>query len=432
MNRLGKFRYWLILTALCFWLSSSLVGNKNFDTTIYSDSEGYYMYLPAVFLYGSFENLPVRTTAEYKVYPNTNKIATRFTCGVAVMLSPFWAIAHVFKTKVLGKTAIEPFSIEYGVALFIAGCFYMTLGLFFLFKTLQRYFSHSKTVLWTVLITLFGTNLLFYTVQSPAMSHVHSFCLVSLLLWTLPKFWKDPSVFRIFSIGLLLGLLVLIRPTHLIFILLLLLFDVKTKADVKKRFLWFINNPFKTLIIALTMAIFWLPQLMYWHYLTGSYLFYSYGNQGFTHWFAPRLVSVFFNACNGFLIYSPIMLFALIGLAQTAIKNELNGRLMSIIFSVTAYICASWWCWWFGQSYGYRAFIDFYPLLALGLAFYIDNMLKSRSKWFKYAHFSVFILLIFINIRMTTTPFQWHFEPNDNNTMDYLKLIKWVFFIENN
>jgi hypothetical protein len=431
MNRLDKFRYWLILTLLCFWLGSSLVGNKNFDATIYSDSEGYYLYLPAVFLYHSFENLPVRTVNEYQPYEGTNKTATRFTCGVAVMMSPFWTVAHVFRTYIRGKTAIEPYAIEYAIALFIAACFYMSLGLFFLFKTLRTYFAQPKTALFTVLIVLFGTNLLYYTVQRPAMSHVYSFCLVSVLLFSLQKFWKDPSVFRTFGVGFLLGLLVLIRPTHLVFAFLVLLFDVKTKADFRERLRFILANPLKMAIIPSVMAICWLPQCLYWHYLTGNFLFYSYGNQGFTYLAAPRLWSVFFFVCNGFLIYSPIMIFALIGLTQTAIKHVFNGRLIAFVFSGIAYICASWWCWWFGPSYGYRAFIDFYPLLAIGLAFYIENLLKSPSKWRVNAHIAVFILLVFVNIRMTTTPFQWNIEPDGSNANDFWRLLKWVFFINN-
>jgi hypothetical protein len=439
MNRLEHFRYWLILTLLCFWLGSSLVGNKNFDATFYSDSEGYYLYLPAVFLYGSFENLPVRTTAEYQFYEGTNKIATRFTCGVAVLMSPFWAIAHVYKTKIRGKTAIEPYAVEYGVAALIGSCFYLSLGLFFLFKTLNRYFKHPKTSLFTVLVILFGTNLLYYAVKRPAMSHVYSFFIISLLLWLIPKFWEDPSLYKLknrlfklnLAIGLLLGLLVLIRPTHLVLMPLFLFFDSTTISALKTRFLWLIKNPFKWFLIPLIMTICWVPQFVYWHYLTGKYLFYSYGNQSFTYLSAPRIFSVFFDICNGFLVYSPAMLFALIGLIQLSKNNALNARLITFIFCTITYICASWWCWWFGQSYGYRAFIDFYPLLAIGLAFYIDNCLKSPSKASKYAHLALFIVCIFVNIRMTTTPFQWNIEPDSSNANDFFRLIKWVLFIGN-
>jgi hypothetical protein len=178
-------------------------------------------------------------------------------------------------------------------------------------------------------------------------------------------------------------------------------------------------------------SICWLPQFVYWHYLTGKYLFYSYGNQSFTYLSAPRIFSVFFDICNGFLVYSPAMLFALIGLVQLAKNNALNARLITFIFCTITYICASWWCWWFGQSYGYRAFIDFYPLLAIGLAFYIDNCLKSLSKASKYAHLALFIVCIFVNIRMTTTPFQWNIEPDGSNANDFFRLIKWVFFVGN-
>jgi hypothetical protein len=431
MPYLSQFRYWLILTITCFWLGSSLLGNKNFHTIFYSDSEGYYLYLPAVCLYGSFENLPIRTTQEYHPYKDTHKIATRFTCGVAIMMSPFWAISHIYKTKIRGKTTIEPYSVEYGFGILLGSCFYLTLGLFFLFKTLQKHFANPspRTALFTVIVILFGTNLLYYTIQRPAMSHVYSFCLVSLLLWTLSTFWHQPTLLKSFKIGLFLGLLILIRPTHLVFIPFLLFFDVKTLSELKTRTLICLKFKIKILSIFFIVSICWVPQFMYWYYLTGNFFFYSYENQGFPYLFEPRIISVFFHVCNGFLIYSPVMIFALLGLVQLSKNNRLNSRFTISLFSCVVYICGSWWCWWFGQSYGYRVFIDLYPLLAIGLAYYIENQIKSPIYWLRYTHFIIVILCIFINVRMITTPFQWNIEPDGSNFSDYRKLLKWVFFI---
>ena len=72
-----KFRYYLLLAALSYWLGSTIIHNNHSAYFLSSDPEGYYMYLPALFIYGSFENYPTHTPAEYKFYPNTNKIATK-------------------------------------------------------------------------------------------------------------------------------------------------------------------------------------------------------------------------------------------------------------------------------------------------------------------------------------------------------------------
>jgi hypothetical protein len=434
---MDKFQNWLVVTVLCFWLGSSLVGNKYYGTTFYSDSEGYYLYLPAVFVYGSFENLPIRTTYEYKPFPGTKKIATRFTYGVALMMLPFWAVAHAFRTIILGKIAIEPYAIEYGIAILFGSCLYLTLGLFFLYKTLKLHFLNFRTVQYTLIIILLSTNLLYYAVHAPATSHIYSFFLVSMLLWLLPKFWRIDSSSKTLAkdysttlgIGVVIGLLILIRPTHLIFLPFCLFFNVTTFTDLIERIRFVFKNYLKYLLITIICAILWLPQLFYWRYLTGNFIYYSYGELGFPNWLNPRIVSVFLHICNGFLIYSPAMFFALVGLFQTAWLNKLNGRIILIVFSAIAYICASWWCWWFGQSYGYRAFIDFYPLLALGLASYIDKQIKSTNTWVRYANYCFFILCIFVNLRLTTTPFQWHSDPV-NFTIDNLRnLLKWAFFV---
>ena len=40
----------------------------------------------------------------------------------------------------------------------------------------------------------------------------------------------------------------------------------------------------------------------------------------------------------------------------------------AVVLAIETYLIASWWDWQFGASYGHRGFVDFYPILAIGLA----------------------------------------------------------------
>ena len=115
-----------------------------------------------------------------------------------------------------------------------------------------------------------------------------------------------------------------------------------------------------------------------------------------------------------------------VGLTWMALKNQLNGRLISGIFLLVMYICASWCMWWFGHAYGYRPFIEYYPLIILGLAFYINELLKSKVYWFKFLNFTIFVILIVINFRFTIAPFYWQVEPDGRNMEDFWKVWNWV------
>lgn len=142
MNFSAK-KLWILLFFLSYWLGSSLVGHDHRGKYIASDGEGYYMYLPALFIFGTFEDIPVVTKYEYQPYPGTNKITTRFTYGVALMEAPFFAIAQLSR-KIQGLDTSQPFAGDISVLLLMAGCFYTILGLFFVSKTLSRHFHNKK------------------------------------------------------------------------------------------------------------------------------------------------------------------------------------------------------------------------------------------------------------------------------------------------
>ena len=60
--------------------------------------EGYYVYLPATFIYGGFTKEAVRDTNYIRPWPGTDKIYTKYTSGVAVLEAPFFALAHLLSS----------------------------------------------------------------------------------------------------------------------------------------------------------------------------------------------------------------------------------------------------------------------------------------------------------------------------------------------
>jgi hypothetical protein len=87
--------------------------------------------------------------------------------------------------------------------------------------------------------------------------------------------------------------------------------------------------------------------------------------------------------------------------------------------------------WQFGHAFGYRSFIDYYPLMVFGLAFYINELLESKMLWFKHSNFAIFIFLLIVNIRLTIIPFYWQVEPNGDRIEDFWKAFNWVFDFSN-
>ena len=76
------------------------------EATISYDVSGYYMYLPAVFIYHDLKNFSYKKTvlAKYKPTPNNNQafqhesgnFVMKYSMGQAISFSPFFFVAHLW------------------------------------------------------------------------------------------------------------------------------------------------------------------------------------------------------------------------------------------------------------------------------------------------------------------------------------------------
>jgi hypothetical protein len=74
------------------------------------------------------------------------------------------------------------------------------------------------------------------------------------------------------------------------------------------------------------------------------------------------------------------MIFAVVGLFFLG-KRVKDMKIAIPIFTVLAlYILASWWCWWFGGSFGMRAMIQYYSLLAFPLAAFLHFLFQKKIR----------------------------------------------------
>ena len=72
-------------------------------------------------------------------------------------------------------------------------------------------------------------------------------------------------------LGLISGLLFLVRPTNIIFIIAFLLYKIENFSSIKKRLYWFIQH-YKELIIAtITAILIGSVQFFYWKWATGNW-----------------------------------------------------------------------------------------------------------------------------------------------------------------
>ncbi|MDH3652553.1 MAG: glycosyltransferase family 39 protein [Saprospiraceae bacterium] len=361
---------------------------------IWSDAEGYYLYLPGTFLY-QFEDMPLRTPGWPK---RGNKIFTKYSCGVAIMQAPFFAVAHIYSS--LTRFDADGFSYPYGIAIILSAIFYMLLGIWLLHRILRKHFARPVLIVTYLLLGL-GSNLYYYTIAESGMSHIYSFFLFAAIIYLTDKVINRPDRSSFMILGLVFGLTILVRPTNIIAGLWILFYNVSNLQDFLDRIDFFRRHLLKLTLAFAAFLATWVPQLIYWRYVAGEWVAYSYGEEGFDHWKNPKMIQVLTDLENGLFLYSPAVLIALLGVFYCIESKRSNGWLTLILFTIATYMFGSWWDWNFGGAFGHRCYVEYYALLFGPMAWTIDAISKSRYKISKVTFAGLSFLLIYYSLQMS-------------------------------
>ena len=409
-NIFHKNKFSISLTAIFVIIVYSIVFEsywKNFKGVghpFIMDVDQYYSYLPATFIHHDltfdFPNKYWQITAE-----NGNLIP-KVTYGMSLMYAPFFLVGYKIALNTFSATTgyTKPFAdmVHYG------SIFYVILGLFFLRLVLKRYFNEIITAL-TLIILFFATNLFNYTLHQGEYSHGYSFCLIAVFLWLSLK-WNDEKKYKyIIPMGLVLGLLTLIRPTEIILGCLPFLLGVTKRTHVLERIKLLLNFKMQIFIFILCFIIMWLPQIIYWKWRADQFFFFSYGSDEKFFFLQPKIIDVLFSYRKGWLVYTPVMLFSLAGLFLIPKKIPELKFIIPVYIIINIYLISCWWCWWFGGSFGMRALVQTYAILAIPLAAFINFIfyevfLKSFSSvqlFCKYIFSGLLVFFICLNMLQT-------------------------------
>lgn len=396
IGTLIKEHYLVLLFILMIPVMLSRI-NVNPRSVIWSDAEGYYQYLPALFIIKDVHKLPPGSVWPY--YNDQGEYVDKYTCGIAIFEFPFFLAGYALSI-VNGLDPLDYFNPVYCRSIAICGLLFSFLGLILLRKVLLRMVDPVITF-WVVMSVLLGTNLFHYVTREMSVAHVFNFSLFTLLLYLLPGFLKKPGRLNSLLLGAVLGWIILIRPTNIIIGLLLVMYDVYSIRAFKERIQFLIRHAWALVWMIPGAFLFFLPQLLYWKEMTGSWLYYSYTDEGFKYWNHPKLAAVLFDVQNGLFLYSPLVLLMMFGIVLGLIKKNFQAPVMLVIFSVMTYVFASWWAWWFGGAFGHRCYVEYYALLAIplaGLYQYASTILKPP---YRCAFFSLVIYLMIFSVRLS-------------------------------
>jgi hypothetical protein len=370
---------------------------------LWADRSGYYIYLPASILYGfdvtkAPDKIDEKTGNGFWIDRTKGKFRTKYPAGVAMMLSPFFLAAHGISLA-LNLPEDGGFSPLYHWMIDVAAVIYMILGLMLLKKVLQRYFSPIVQYL-TLFFVYIGTNLFYYTVNDGSMSHVYSFFLFALFLFSLIRFLNSRK-YGYFLLMVVAGsFAVVTRPTNILLFSLFFLWDLTSFRSFVDRLKWFFKPAYLITFIGVLFLVV-LPQLLYWKYLHGSYIAYTYGEEGFTNWKNPYVLEIWFSPLNGLFTYTPLVLLMIAGMIRMIVKRFPNGWVTLILFLIISYICGAWQIWYFGCSFGQRSFVEYFAILAVPLGFLISWALQHKGYLANVLTFTLLLLFSWFSISLT-------------------------------
>jgi hypothetical protein len=378
-------------------------GILNWRSEIWTDMAGYYVYLPATFYY-HFDgkkappDIDVKSGSGFLIDRTRNTIVTGYYYGVALLVSPFFFAAHAI-SQITKIDEMGGFAIIYNKVFDVASVFYLVLGLFFLKRFLKNYFEEYMQYI-IILLTFLGTNLFYYSIEVTLISHVYSFFVIVVFLYSMKEFLKDINHYRYFLLmAIAFAVMFIIRPTNCLIGLIFLFLDCKSRCEIKDR-LKLILRPKYSILLIIIMFVMFIPQMVFWKIMRGSFIYLKYG-EGFPFWNHPKFAEVWFSTLNGLVPWSPLTLFFMIGMLYMVIKRYGNGIFILSFFLLISYMAAAYKFWYYGCGYGHRAFIEFMPVFCIPFGYLVKDIINSKKIIIIFLFSLVVIFMTFFNARLS-------------------------------
>lgn len=389
MYQAERLKRWLpAIVFVCFFcaylhqLTNTLSRHDRSEKIINEDAFGYYAILPAYFKYHdpNWQFLDSVTSKQEKyanyIPPIVNQIdqdkkVCKYYSGPALLQLPFYIMAELCANN------NDPFGESHHFYILLSVIFYVVCGFLLIYRQLLRWQYSPLQAGAFICFVLFGTNLFVYTAYDPAYSHAYSFFAFSAFASLLFSIRLKPSLLKFVATGLVFGLILVIRPLNGIVIILVPIILYGQITNILKTHFW------QIMAAASTALIFPAIQSYLWHWQTGNWYVYPYGNEKL-NLLQPQLQEFIFGYNCGWALYTPgAFLMVIIGLAGLIIKKQ-YARVVLSFLGITAvlYLMSCWYYLHYGCTAGCRPITDYYGLFVLLMAYGFREL--TKNKWIKY------------------------------------------------
>ncbi len=398
-----------VIAAILTWTASNTHWTgDNWKHTLLSDAQGYYAYLPAVFIYhdpnmGSCDSVESKyfKDLKYNFFVEQNgKHIDKYYCGTAVCIAPFFLVAHGI--TLLSSEPADGYSYYYIVFAQIATVSWLLIGLIFLRKVLRMFSvseGYSAFILFAIVL---GTNIFYYVISEPCMSHIFSFSFVCMFLYGIRRAMLAPSGKHILLSAAALAMILLIRPVNG-----LIIFSIPFLAGSTQALKMFFRNAFTnklTLLAAMLLFVLICSiQLVMYKISSGRFFTDTYSSEHF-NFGEPHFADILFSYKKGLFLYTPLTFVAIAGFIHLWRTNLF--RFFALLGFLVLIVCvlSSWWMWYYGGSFSGRVFIEYFPFFALLMGFTFSSF-QNKLPVILY---STLVGLLILVCQVQTYQYRYH------------------------
>jgi hypothetical protein len=396
------------------------------------DGVGYYAYVRSTLIEGSldFEKDWQHANQSFQMarigpdgkpkqdgYTATGHLDNHFATGPSILWAPFLIVTHgvvLLADRLGAHIPADGFSWPYLDTMAFATALYGFLSLLISFELARRYFPQRWALLATIGIW-FASSLPVYMYFNPSWSHAHSAFVVALFLWYWDRTRGTRTILQWIILGLIAGLLMDVYYPN---VMVLLAPAVESLQDYYEGFRRrpSQNRPLGKLALGnlafiVAAALAFLPTPITREIIYGHPFASGYGNVGTWSWLRPHFIRVLLSADHGLISWTPIVLFAAVGLLVVVRRDRQLGTALITIFLPYYYLIACSPFWDGLSSFGSRYFLPLTPIFIIGLAGTFTALEEfSRTRRARILAYGATTILIVWNLCFI---FQWgtHLVP---------------------
>lgn len=355
----------LFFASLALTIVSVSVGNS--PMLIVGDGKGYYAWARSVILDGDID-----FTNDYKLlYPPdippgymgvrtpNGLVSNIYSIGMAIIEIPGLLVAHcitvlLFPEKADGVSLLYQICITWPLIALILFSFHL------LYRAMVSMGVSKFWAFWFCITALVGSNLIHYTAKEPTMSHGAGVALINILVFFIARYDMEthlPSWVKIIRLGLLAGLLLLVRNTNLVVL----------PSIAALAFFYFRFKARNILCIAAAAIPVTILQPVALYFLWGEPRLTPYYCAAFNSGLQGITVTLFSLRHGLFIInpwYAVLLVLALWGVSIPGRLRNLSFWAL-ISFAGLSIINGLWSFTMVGHCFGSRAFIELLPMLSV-------------------------------------------------------------------